>query len=76
VQFFVLGKMFAFIQHFTPERGGHARHRLVCGSDPVAVPGVRPGFQVPIVVMLLVRFGVVDIDKLKASAATSSCCPS
>ena len=67
VQFFVLGNMFKFIQHFTP-------------SSVAATPDIASyveailslyiafaaAFQVPIVVMLLVRFGLVEIDKLKS----------
>lgn len=67
VQFFVLGNMFKFIQHFTP-------------SSVAATPDIASyveailslyiafaaAFQVPIVVMLLVRFGLVEIEKLKA----------
>jgi sec-independent protein translocase protein TatC len=37
------------------ERGRHARHRLVRRGHFVAVPGLRLAFQVPIVVVLLVR---------------------
>lgn len=67
VQFFVLDKMFNFIQHFTP-------------SSVAATPDIASyveailslylafaaAFQVPIVVMLLVRFDLVDIAKLKS----------
>ncbi|MEG0676365.1 MAG: twin-arginine translocase subunit TatC [Comamonas sp.] len=67
VQFFVLGNMFKFIQHFTP-------------SSVAATPDIASyveailslyiafaaAFQVPIVVMLLVRFGLVEIEKLKS----------
>lgn len=67
VQFFVLDKMFNFIQQFTP-------------SSVAATPDIASyveailslyiafaaAFQVPIVVMLLVRFGVVDVVKLRA----------
>jgi sec-independent protein translocase protein TatC len=66
VQFFVLGNMFKFIQHFTPASVAATRHRLVCGSDSVALHRFCGSFQVPIVVMLLVRFGLVEIEKLKA----------
>jgi sec-independent protein translocase protein TatC len=66
VQFFVLDKIFAFIQQVTPES--------VAATPDVAsyVEAILAlyiafalAFQVPIVVMLLVRFGVVDIVKLK-----------
>ena len=67
VQFFVLDKMFAFIQNFTPAsvnatpdiaslRRVHPRFYLAFGL----------AFQVPIVVMLLVRFEIVTVEKLKA----------
>jgi sec-independent protein translocase protein TatC len=44
VQFFVLDKMFAFIQGSRPsQRGRHARHRVLCRGHPVAVPGLWAG---------------------------------
>lgn len=67
VQFFVLDKMFNFIQHFTPDS--------VAATPDIAsyVEAIlslylafAAAFQVPIVVMLLVRFGVVEIEKLKS----------
>lgn len=67
VQFFVLDKMFTFIQKFTPES--------VAATPDIAsyVEAILSlylafavAFQVPVVVMLLVRFNVVTIDKLKA----------
>ena len=67
VQFFVLDKMFNFIQHFTPAS--------VAATPDVAsyVQAILSlylafalAFQVPIVVMLLVRFEMVTIEKLKS----------
>ena len=67
VQFFVLDKMFTFIQHFTPAS--------VAATPDVAsyVQAILSlylafalAFQVPIVVMLLVRFEMVTIEKLKS----------
>lgn len=67
VQFFVLDKMFGFIQQFTPAS--------VAATPDIAsyVEAILSlylafalAFQVPIVVMLLVRFGIVSIAKLKS----------
>lgn len=67
VQFFVLDKMFAFIQNFTPAS--------VAATPDVAsyVSAILSlylafalAFQVPIVVMLLVRFELVTIEKLRS----------
>jgi sec-independent protein translocase protein TatC len=66
VQFFVLDKMFAFIQKFTPAS--------VAATPDIAsyVESILSlyiafalAFQVPIVVMLLARFNIVTIAKLK-----------
>ncbi len=66
VQFFVLDKMFAFIQQFTPKN--------VAATPDIAsyVESILSlyiafalAFQVPIVVMLLTRFNIVTIEKLK-----------
>jgi sec-independent protein translocase protein TatC len=66
VQFFVLDKMFAFIQNFTPAN--------VAATPDIAsyVESILSlyiafalAFQVPIVVMLLTRFNIVTIEKLK-----------
>ena len=66
VQFFVLDKMFAFIQQFTPAS--------VAATPDIAsyVESILSlyiafalAFQVPIVVMLLTRFNIVTIEKLK-----------
>lgn len=67
VQFFVLSKMFAFIQNFTPDS--------VAATPDVAsyVSAILSlylafalAFQVPIVVMLLVKFELVTIEKLRS----------
>ena len=66
VQFFVLDKMFAFIQGFTPDSVA-ATPDIASYVEAILSLYLAFGlaFQVPIVVMLLVRFGVVEIDKLK-----------
>ena len=67
VQFFVLDKMFTFIQRFTPAS--------VAATPDVAsyVEAILSlylafalAFQVPIIVMLLVRFEMVTVEKLRA----------
>ena len=66
VQFFVLDRVFGFIQHFSP-------HSIAATPDVAAYVqallsmylAFAMAFQVPIVVMLLVRFGLVSIEKLK-----------
>ena len=67
VQFFVLDKMFAFIQGFTPASVA-ATPDIASYVEAILSLYLAFGlaFQVPIVVMLLVRFGIVDIAKLKA----------
>lgn len=67
VQFFVLDKMFAFIQGFTPESVA-ATPDIASYVEAILSLYLAFGlaFQVPIVVMLLVRFGIVEIEKLKA----------
>lgn len=67
VQFFVLDKMFAFIQGFTPESVA-ATPDIASYVESILSLYLAFGlaFQVPIVVMLLVRFGMVEIEKLKA----------
>ncbi len=67
VQFFVLDKMFGFIQGFTPESVA-ATPDIASYVEAILSLYLAFGlaFQVPIVVMLLVRFGVVDIAKLKS----------
>jgi sec-independent protein translocase protein TatC len=66
VQFFVLDKMFNFIQRFTPSSVA-ATPDIASYVEAILSLYLAFGlaFQVPIVVMLLVRFGVVDIAKLK-----------
>jgi sec-independent protein translocase protein TatC len=67
VQFFVLDKMFGFIQGFTPSSVAATPD---IASYVEAILGLYLAFglafQVPIVVMLLVRFNLVTIEKLKA----------
>lgn len=67
VQFFVLDKMFAFIQGFTPD-SVNATPDIASYVEAILSLYLAFGmaFQVPIVVMLLVRFGMVTVDKLKA----------
>ncbi|NBQ86247.1 MAG: twin-arginine translocase subunit TatC [Betaproteobacteria bacterium] len=67
VQFFVLDKMFAFIQGFTPASVA-ATPDIASYVESILSLYIAFGlaFQVPIVVMLLVRFNLVSIDKLKA----------
>ena len=67
VQFFVLDKMFGFIQGFTPESVA-ATPDIASYVEAILSLYLAFGmaFQVPIVVMLLVRFGIVDIAKLKS----------
>jgi sec-independent protein translocase protein TatC len=66
VQFFVLDKMFGFIQGFTPE-SVNATPDIASYVEAILSLYLAFGlaFQVPIVVMLLVRFEMVTIDKLK-----------
>lgn len=67
VQFFVLDKMFGFIQNFTPASVA-ATPDIASYVEAILALYLAFGlaFQVPIVVMLLVRFKLVEIDKLKA----------
>jgi sec-independent protein translocase protein TatC len=67
VQFFVLDKMFGFIQSFTPE-SVNATPDIASYVEAILSLYLAFGlaFQVPIVVMLLVRFGMVTVEKLKA----------
>jgi sec-independent protein translocase protein TatC len=67
VQFFVLDKVFAFIQGFTPESVA-ATPDIASYVESILSLYIAFGlaFQVPIVVMLLVRLGMVTIEKLKA----------
>ena len=67
VQLFVLDRMFGFIQHFTPESVA-ATPDIASYVEAILSLYLAFGlaFQVPIVVILLVRMGLVEIDKLKA----------
>jgi sec-independent protein translocase protein TatC len=67
VQFFVLDKMFEFIQGFTPESVA-ATPDIASYVESILSLYIAFGlaFQVPIVVMLLVRFNIVTIEKLRA----------
>lgn len=66
VQFFVLDKMFAFIQGFTPTSVA-ATPDIASYVEAILGLYIAFGlaFQVPIVVMLLVRFDIVTVEKLK-----------
>jgi len=66
VQFFVLDKMFGFIQGFTPE-SVNATPDIASYVEAILSLYLAFGlaFQVPIVVMLLVRFEIVTVEKLK-----------
>ncbi|RZI97973.1 MAG: twin-arginine translocase subunit TatC [Rubrivivax sp.] len=67
VQFFVLDKMFGFIQKFTPASVA-ATPDIASYVESILSLYIAFGlaFQVPIVVMLLARFGLVTIEKLKS----------
>ncbi len=67
VQFFVLDKMFGFIQGFTPD-SVNATPDIASYVEAILSLYLAFGlaFQVPIVVMLLVRFEIVTVEKLKA----------
>ena len=67
VQFFVLDKMFGFIQRFTPESVA-ATPDISSYVEAILSLYIAFGcaFQVPIVVMLLVRFEMVTIEKLRS----------
>jgi sec-independent protein translocase protein TatC len=67
VQFFVLDKMFGFIQGFTPSSVA-ATPDIASYVEAILSLYLAFGmaFQVPIVVMLLVRFNLVTIEKLKS----------
>jgi len=66
VQFFVLDKMFGFIQKFTPESVA-ATPDIASYVEAILSLYLAFGmaFQVPIVVVLLVRFGMVSVEKLR-----------
>jgi sec-independent protein translocase protein TatC len=67
VQLFVLDRMFGFIQHFTPSSVA-ATPDIASYVEAILSLYLAFGlaFQVPIVVILLVRLGIVDIAKLKS----------
>ncbi|MGE8318090.1 MAG: twin-arginine translocase subunit TatC [Comamonas sp.] len=67
VQLFVLDRMFGFIQHFTPASVA-ATPDIASYVEAILSLYIAFGlaFQVPIVVILLVRVGLVDIAKLKS----------
>jgi sec-independent protein translocase protein TatC len=67
VQFFVLDKMFGFIQRFTPASVA-ATPDISSYVEAILSLYIAFGcaFQVPIVVMLLVRFELVTIEKLRS----------
>jgi len=66
VQFFVLDKMFGFIQNFTPESVA-ATPDIASYVEAILSLYLAFGlaFQVPIVVVLLVRFNLVTVEKLR-----------
>ncbi|CAN5362364.1 twin-arginine translocase subunit TatC [soil metagenome] len=67
VQFFVLDKMFGFIQRFTPASVA-ATPDISSYVEAILSLYIAFGvaFQVPIVVMLLVRFELVTVEKLRS----------
>ncbi|GAB3773249.1 twin-arginine translocase subunit TatC [Ramlibacter monticola] len=66
VQFFVLDRMFSFIQGFTPASVA-ATPDIASYVEAILSLYLAFGlaFQVPIVVMLLVRFEIITVEKLK-----------
>jgi sec-independent protein translocase protein TatC len=66
VQFFVLDKMFAFIQKFTPASVA-ATPDVASYVESILSLYIAFGlaFQVPIVVILLVKFNLMTVEKLK-----------
>jgi sec-independent protein translocase protein TatC len=70
VQFFVLERVFTFIQHFTPESVA-ATPDIASYVETILGLYIAFGFafQVPIVVMLLVRVGLVTMEQLKSFRA-------
>ncbi len=66
VQFFVLDKMFGFIQNFTPASVA-ATPDIASYVEAILSLYLAFGlaFQVPIVVILLVKMGMVSVQKLK-----------
>jgi sec-independent protein translocase protein TatC len=67
VHFYVLDKMFLFIQKFTPESVAATPDIASYVESIISLYiAFAAAFQVPVVVMLLVRFNIVSIEKLKA----------
>jgi sec-independent protein translocase protein TatC len=66
VQFFVLDKMFGFIQGFTPDSVA-ATPDIASYVEAILSLYLAFGlaFQVPIVVVLLVKFNIVTVEKLR-----------
>jgi sec-independent protein translocase protein TatC len=66
VQFFVLERMFGFIQRFTPASVA-ATPDVASYVESILGLYIAFGlaFQVPIVVMLLTRFNIMTIEKLR-----------
>ena len=67
VQFFVLDRMFAFIQQFTPKSVA-ATPDIASYVEAILSLYLAFGlaFQVPIVVVLLVKMGMVTVEQLKS----------
>jgi sec-independent protein translocase protein TatC len=67
VQFFVLDRMFGFIQKFTPDAVA-ATPDIASYVEAILSLYIAFGvaFQVPIVVMLLVRFEIITVEKLRS----------
>jgi sec-independent protein translocase protein TatC len=67
VQFFVLDRMFWFIQHVTPDTVA-ATPDIASYVEAILSLYIAFGvaFQVPIAVMLLVRFDMVTVEKLRS----------
>lgn len=67
VQFFVLDRVFAFVQQFTPE-SVQATPDIANAVEFILSMYIAFGaaFQVPVIVILVARMGLVSIEKLKA----------
>ncbi|MGH8749552.1 MAG: twin-arginine translocase subunit TatC [Burkholderiales bacterium] len=64
--YFVFGRVFTFINHFAPKSITPAPDIEAYFSFVITMfLAFGATFEIPIVVMLLVRFGVVSVDKLK-----------
>ena len=64
--YFVFGRVFTFINHFAPKSITPAPDIEAYFSFVITMfIAFGATFEIPIVVMLLVRFGVVGVDKLK-----------